>query len=63
MNLSEMREMSQLELKNKLKELQEKKFKLGFKHKTTVLKNPMEISTLRKNIARINTLIIENNNK
>ena len=63
MNLAEIRELSKSELEIKLKELYEKKFKLSFKHKTTVLKNPMELSNLKKDIARINTLIIEKENK
>ncbi len=59
MKITEMRQMSKVELTAKLKELQEKKFKLAFKHKTTMLKNTMELSNIKKEIARINTIIKE----
>ena len=59
MNLAELRGLSELDLTLKLEELNEKKFKLGFKHRTTMLENPMEIRNIRKDIARIQTIIRE----
>ena len=59
MNLAELRDMTKPELVSKLEELKEKKFKLGFKHKTTMLDNPMEIRNIRKDIARIKTIMRE----
>ncbi|MDR0675676.1 MAG: 50S ribosomal protein L29 [Elusimicrobiota bacterium] len=61
MNLVEIREMSKIELIAKIEELKEKKFRLTFKHKTTVLKNTMDIRNIRKDIARINTILNEKN--
>ena len=52
----DIREMSEAELNTKLLESREKMFKLKFGHKTTPLKNPLEIRALRKEIARILTI-------
>ena len=59
MSLVELKDMTTPELVSKLEELREKKFKLGFKHKTTMLDNPMEIRKIRKDIARIKTIMKE----
>lgn len=45
------------ELRSELRQLQEKKFKMTFKHRVTPLTNPMELRALRRDIARINTWI------
>jgi large subunit ribosomal protein L29 len=63
MNLLEIREMSNIEINAKIEELKQKKFKLSFKHKTTVLKNTMELKNIRKDIARLKTIINEKNIK
>lgn len=63
MNLLEIREMSNIEINAKIEELKQKKFKLSFKHKTTVLKNTMELKNIRKDIARLKTIVNEKNIK
>ena len=45
------------ELTAKLKEAREKLFKLKFAHKTTPLKNPLDIRFTRKEVARIITIL------
>jgi len=45
------------ELAVKLKEEREKLFKLKFAHKTTPLKNPLDIRFTRKEVARILTAL------
>jgi large subunit ribosomal protein L29 len=47
--------MTDVELSSKLGELQDKLFKLKFRHSTSPVKNPLEIREIRKNIARIKT--------
>ena len=47
------------ELRAEVAQLKEKKFKLSFKHRVTPLADPMELRTLRRNIARLNTWIRE----
>ena len=49
--------LSVAELETELKNAQEKKFKLQFKHQVTPLANPMELRALRRQIARLKTWI------
>lgn len=58
-----LRELSEHELTAKLTESKEKLFHLKFGHKTTPLKNPLEIRALRRQIARILTLTNPANQK
>lgn len=51
--------MSEPELEAKLRESEEKLFRLKFKHSTTPLKNGLEIRSLRRGIARYKTLLKE----
>ncbi|MDR1663226.1 MAG: 50S ribosomal protein L29 [Endomicrobium sp.] len=51
--------MSGLELSTKLGEFQNKLFKLKFRHSTSSVKNPLEIREIRRNVARIKTLIAQ----
>lgn len=57
--LKELKELSKEELLAKLSELQKKLFELKLKHTTIKLKNPLEIRNLRRDIARIKTLLTE----
>jgi len=50
-------EMSEKELQARLKEAQEKSFRLQFQHTSNPLKNPMDIRTARRAIARILTIL------
>ena len=52
-------ELTADELKSRLEESKEKLFHLKFGHKTTPLKNPLEIRYLRRQIARILTIVKE----
>ena len=45
------------ELQDLLAKAKEKKFNLLFKHSTTPIANPLEIRTVRREIALLNTLI------
>jgi large subunit ribosomal protein L29 len=49
--------MSYSDLNVKLKELNNKVIKLKFHNSTSGLSNPLEIRELRRNIARVNTVI------
>jgi len=50
-------ELSVQELEARLAESQEKSFKLKFQHASNPLKNPMEIRTARREIARVQTVL------
>ena len=51
--------MSAVELENELANLKSELFKLRFKSATNQLDNPMRINTVKKDIARIKTIIRE----
>ncbi|MDR1474244.1 MAG: 50S ribosomal protein L29 [Endomicrobium sp.] len=56
---NEMKNMTELELNAKFAELQDKLFKLKFRHSTAPVRNPLEIREIRRTIARIKTLIAQ----
>jgi large subunit ribosomal protein L29 len=56
---NEIKNMSVVELNGKLADLQDKIFKLKFHHSTSVLKNPLAIRWMRRDIARIKTLLVQ----
>ena len=59
MRPSELREMTIEELKEKEKELRKELFNLRFQKATGEIQNPMRIRAVRKDIARILTIITE----
>ena len=60
MKAAELREMSNAELTKKLAELKEELFNLRFQHAINQLENPKRIKAVKKDIARISTIIKEN---
>ena len=56
MKASEIRKLSAKELDAKLLELRDELFKLRFQHAVNQLDNPMRISAVKKDIARIKTV-------
>ena len=59
MKINKIREMSSPELKTELSELKSELFKLRFSLATNGLDNPMKIKEVKKDIARINTILTE----
>ena len=57
MKTNELRNMSAAELTNKLRELKAELFNLRFQHAINQLENPMRINAVKKDIARINTVL------
>ena len=57
MKANELREMTEQELNNQLIELKSELFNLRFQLATGQLDNPMRIKAVRKNIARVKTVI------
>lgn len=51
----EMKTMSAAELEARLKEAQETRFRLQFRHASNPLKNPMQIRMTRREIAQLKT--------
>ncbi|WP_310600369.1 50S ribosomal protein L29 [Desulfobulbus sp.] len=63
MKVKELRSLSVEDLLKKNAELREDLFKLRFQHGIRRLENPAKLSLLRKDIARIQTLLADNKNK
>ena len=57
----ELRAMTAEELNAKLKELKEELFTLRFQHAINQLDNPQKIVEVKKNIARVMTILSEKN--
>jgi large subunit ribosomal protein L29 len=57
MKPSELTEMSVDDLKAKLADLTEERFRLRFRSATESLENPMRFRALRRDIARLHTLL------
>lgn len=60
MKAAEIRNMSNEELNNKLKDLKAELFNLRFQLAINQLENPMRISAVKKDIARVKTILREN---
>lgn len=56
---NEYREMTEVELVQKLREFKEELFNLRFQHATAQLDNPMRIKEVKKDIARVKTILRE----
>ncbi|NLM68642.1 MAG: 50S ribosomal protein L29 [Firmicutes bacterium] len=59
MKAKELRELSAEELEKKLAELKEELFNLRFQLATGQLENPMRVRAVRKDIARVKTVMTE----
>ena len=59
MKATEIREMSAAELDTKLADLKKELFNLRFQHATNQLDNPVRIALVKKDIARVKTVLRE----
>ncbi len=59
MNAKEVRENTVEELNNKLADLKDELYKLRFQHAINQLDNPMRIPAVKRDIARVQTIIRE----
>ncbi len=57
MKIKELRELNETELKHKLKDLQEEYQNFRFQHTTRQLDNPLRLRMVRRDIARIKTIL------
>lgn len=57
MKASEIRELSGVELSEKLKDLKAELFNLRFQHAINQLDNPMRLVHVKKDIARVKTVL------
>ena len=61
MKATEFRELTEDELLNKEEELKDQLFKLKFQHALGQLENAMKLKNIRKDLARIRTILREKN--
>jgi len=57
MQASEIRELSELELQEKLRDLKAELFNLRFQHAINQLDNPIRLRAVKKDIARVKTVL------
>ncbi|WP_418757257.1 50S ribosomal protein L29 [Gemmiger sp.] len=63
MKATELREMTDVELNKQLKDLKAELFNLRFQHAISQLDNPIRIEAVKKDIARVMTVLAEKNAK
>ena len=63
MKATELREMTEVELNKQLKDLKAELFNLRFQHTIHQLDNPIRIEAVKKDIARVMTVLAEKNAK
>jgi large subunit ribosomal protein L29 len=59
MRAEEVREMSIEDIRARVAELEEERFRLRFRSATEPLENPLRLRTIRKDIARLKTVLSE----
>jgi large subunit ribosomal protein L29 len=55
----DLRQLKTEELEQKLLALVDERFRLGFKRATEALENPLRLRTIRRDIARVETILRE----
>jgi large subunit ribosomal protein L29 len=59
MRASEIRELSVEEIQSRIAELEEERFRLNFRSATEPLQDPLRLRWIRKDIARLKTVLRE----
>ena len=59
MDLKKMREMTEVELNNELAKMKKELFNLRFQHVTGQLEHPVKMREVKREIARVKTIIRE----
>jgi len=59
MRAEEIREMSDADIKTRIGELEEERFRLRFRSATEPLEDPLRLRWIRRDIARLKTLLHE----
>jgi large subunit ribosomal protein L29 len=63
MKADQIRELSVDEIRARLGELEEERFRLRFRGATEALSNPLRLRTIRRDIARLQTVLTEKASK
>jgi large subunit ribosomal protein L29 len=62
MRAEEMREMSREDITHRVKELEEERFRLRFRSATEPLEDPLRLRVIRRELARLKTVLREQTN-
>jgi large subunit ribosomal protein L29 len=60
---TEIREMTDGEIQDRIEQLQEERFRLRFRSATQQLENPMLLRNIRRDISRLKTVLRERENQ
>ncbi|HEU4556979.1 MAG TPA: 50S ribosomal protein L29 [Longimicrobium sp.] len=63
MKPTEIREMTDGEIQDRIEQLQEERFRLRFRSATQQLENPMLLRNIRRDISRLKTVLRERENQ
>jgi large subunit ribosomal protein L29 len=59
---NEIRELSAADIESRIKDLEEERFRLQFRNATEPLEDPLRLRVIRKDIARLKTVLRERQN-
>ena len=59
---NEIRELSNADIESRIKDLEEERFRLRFRNATEPLEDPLRLRVIRKDIARLKTVLRERQN-
>src|SRR5688500_7132274 len=59
LNSNDIRELNEAEIRSKVAELEEERFRLKFRAGTETLEDPLRLRVIRKDIARLKTVLQE----
>jgi large subunit ribosomal protein L29 len=59
MQASEIRELTEAQLAQRIAELEEERFRLRFRRATEPLENPLRLRAIRRDVARLKTVLRE----
>ena len=59
MRAEEIREMSDADIRSRIGELEEERFRLRFRSATETLEDPLRLRTIRRDVARLKTVLRE----
>ena len=60
---SEIRELTDADIASRIKDLEEERFRLQFRNATEPLEDPLRLRVIRRDIARLKTVLRERQNK
>ena len=60
---NEIRELTSADIESRIKDLEEERFRLQFRNATEPLEDPLRLRVIRRDIARLKTVLRERQNK